>query len=291
MKTNEYKVAILGAGIMGQAIIKRLIEKKIELQLYNRTMEQVIKYQSENTTICTSPKEAARNSDIIISFISDDEASRKVWFGPEGAVNGAKKGAVCLECSTLSYRYIKEWSDKLQEHYLHPIDCPVTGSKDGAETGTLTLFIGGKETHISQIRPFLELISTQIYNMGGVGNGCKFKLVYNMLSGTILGAFSEAVGLGKAFGLNLPQIISILSENGWSTLVGRGKGEQILLNHHQDVACKLKTLLKDMEYSLYESAILNQSCPIASTTVEMYGQAVENDFGDLDISAISKMYL
>jgi 3-hydroxyisobutyrate dehydrogenase len=110
MKAHEFtkpKIGIIGLGIMGTALAKRLQEKGYQLFLYNRTSERAIQVARKHDNVCRSPAHLAKHADIIISFVSDDMASENVWFGTDGAASSAKKSSICIESSTLSPDYIE----------------------------------------------------------------------------------------------------------------------------------------------------------------------------------------
>lgn len=282
-------IAVIGTGIMGQGIIKNLCSSGYNIRVYNRTRDKLKNLSNEQIKICRTPAEAAQYSDVIFSIVTDDRASENVWFGPEGIIKGSIPGVIGIELSTLSINYIDYWSLKLKDNGLQPLDCPMTGSKLGANTGTLSLFVSGEENTVNRVRKVLDSISKEVFYMGKNGNSCRFKLIYNMLSGTILVAFAEALGMAKGMDLDIDNVAHILSNNGWSSKVGSSKSENMLSHNHEDVHFTLCNMHKDLLYAL--ASFNAHEFPVGRAAQAQIQKSVEEGLGNLDMSAISEIYL
>src|SRR5579862_4166797 len=137
------RVAMLGLGRMGCGIAQRVLAAGHELCVYNRTRDKARALLQGGARLADTPREAAEAADAIIAMVADDEASRAVWLGPEGALSGASRsGAFAVECSTLSRGWVKELSAAAGGRKLRYLDAPVTGLPEAAGAGTLTLLVG-----------------------------------------------------------------------------------------------------------------------------------------------------
>ncbi|ASS73599.1 hypothetical protein CIG75_00480 [Tumebacillus algifaecis] len=284
-------IAVLGAGMMGQGIIKNLQESGVALRLYNRTSHKLHSLATPNDSICATPAEAAQGADIILSVITDDAAHEAVWFGPEGAIHGAAPGAIGLECSTLSIPCIEKWADALHQQGLIPIDSPTTGNRAGAEAGTLNLFMGGDLATIEQMRPVLQAISDQQFHFGPTGSGTRFKLMYNLFTGTMLVALGEAVGMAHGFGLDLQQVVDTLEATGFAIRNLKDKGQKMIEGRHDEVFSKISILQKDMAYAIQSAELHEAKYPVGEQAAERLHQAVLSGLGSLDVSATSLLCL
>src|SRR6266508_2922425 len=137
------KVAFLGLGIMGGGMAQNLLKAGFPLTVYNRTRAKADPLAALGARVAGTPREAAANADIVIAMVGDDMASRAVWLGADGALAGARAGAVLVECSTLSLEWVRELAGLASERKLDFLDSPVTGSKDAAAAGELKLMVGG----------------------------------------------------------------------------------------------------------------------------------------------------
>src|SRR5579863_9333915 len=109
---SKPKVAILGLGIMGSGMANRLLSANFPLAVYNRNRQKSILLAGAGAFIAASPREAASRSEIILSMVGDDNASRAVWLGEDGALAGSSPRSVLIESSTLSGAWIHELASK-----------------------------------------------------------------------------------------------------------------------------------------------------------------------------------
>lgn len=290
---SKLTVAYLGIGIMGEGMVRNLQKHGFNLRLYNRTAQKAQALVNKTTTAHHTPAEAAQGADVIISCILDDEASRIVWFGDNGATLTAKNAAICIEMSTLSAPYIDDWSKEIQKKGLRAIDCPVTGSKKGAQEAALSLFLGGDTNDIAAVQPVFSAISTQQFHFGGHGSGSRFKLVYNLLGGSILVALAEAIGFAEKLGLDKEQVLRVFSESeqSWSSAAARSKGTQLATRNHSNISVTLDIIRKDVSYALASAENANCHLPTALSVHQTLSRAQENGYGQLDMSAVGNLFI
>lgn len=151
-------VAILGLGIMGSGMAHRLLSANFPLAVFNRNREKCIAFASAGAFVADSPRQAASRSQIILSMVADDAASRNVWMGEQGALNGAPAGSVLIESSTLSGDWIQELAAKADERGCQFLDAPVTGTKPHAASGELVFLVGGSAEALNAAQPVFSLL-------------------------------------------------------------------------------------------------------------------------------------
>src|SRR5690242_12501728 len=136
-------VALMGLGLMGSGMAGRLLEAKYPLTLYNRTRERALPFAQKGARVANTPRDAADGANVVISMVADDDASRALWLGPDGALAGVLRGATLIECSTLSVAWVKELGDRVAKENanLTLLDAPVTGSKPQAAAGQLFFLV------------------------------------------------------------------------------------------------------------------------------------------------------
>ncbi|MEU3721346.1 NAD(P)-dependent oxidoreductase [Streptomyces sp. NPDC031705] len=282
-------VTVLGAGLMASRIIPHIRRAGFRIRLHNRTRARLEGLAGPGTTLCATPREAARGARAVVSMVTDDEASRSVWLGADGALAGAPPGALAVECSTLSEPWTTAWAAACVERSLAPLDAPVTGSTARASDGTLVMFAGGSPDTIESARPLLSAFTEQVFRLGPTGAGGRFKLVNNMLAGSILVALGEAFAMAERLGLDPAQALEILSEFGWAGGVASGKGRAMLDDDHTDVGCRLALMAKDLGYATSLARRSGLSLPLASAAGGRLAEAVSAGLGDLDMSAVSRV--
>jgi 3-hydroxyisobutyrate dehydrogenase len=209
--TAKPRVAILGLGIMGAGMANRLLSANFPLTVYNRNREKSVPFADAGAFIAASPREAASRSEIILSMVGDDAASRNTWFGENGALAGASPNSVLIESSTLSGEWIQELAAKAGERGCRFLDAPVTGTKPHAASGELLFLVGGSADALDAARPVFSVLGRDVVHLGPVGSGSLMKLINNFVCGVQAASFAEAVSMIDAGGLDRAKAVSILT--------------------------------------------------------------------------------
>jgi 3-hydroxyisobutyrate dehydrogenase len=122
-------------------------------------------------TVANSPREAAENAEVVVSMVADDNASRALWFGEDGALAGAKPGTVCIERSTLAVGWVNSLATAAQKRECGFFDAPMTGSKAQAASGELKFLIGGEAAVLEADRPLLGAMGKIVVHVGPTDSG------------------------------------------------------------------------------------------------------------------------
>src|SRR5258707_3296941 len=133
------KVAFIGLGRMGHGMAGGYLDNGFTVAVWNRSKAKADDLVARGASWAGSPADAADGADAIVTMVADDEASRAVWLGKDGAATTAKAGALAIECSTVSHQHALDMARDLRGRGFVYIDCPVTGLPQAAATGKLTL--------------------------------------------------------------------------------------------------------------------------------------------------------
>jgi 3-hydroxyisobutyrate dehydrogenase len=196
------RIGIVGAGIMAKGMAKNFLKHGYRVSVWNRSPEHLKPLIQSGATTSNTPGELTRTSDIVIECVSDDEASKSVWLGEQGIISAATSDNVLIASSSLSLAWIDELASICSNKGLRFMDMPLTGSRTGAENGTLRLLIGADKVVVDSVRSDLEAISEKIYIFGKPGMGMRFKLVLNTLIGIHMNAAAQAVKMATAAGID-----------------------------------------------------------------------------------------
>ncbi len=239
------RVALLGLGAMGSGMAANWLKKGFSLTIYNRTPEKAKALAAAGAKIAASPLEAAKDADVIIGVVPDDEASRGIWLGERGALAGAKSSAVAIESSTLTPDWVRELAGEAQMRGLRFLDAPLGGSRPAAAAGELAFFVGGEAATLEAARPALAAVSARIVHLGATGAGATWKLINNGLIAAQLAALAEALHFAARAGFD-PKVTSslILAGAGASPIV-QGKLSRMLERRFEDADFAVRLMLKD----------------------------------------------
>ena len=186
------RIAVLGMGAMGARVVQNLLRANYQTIVYNRTAAKVTPFQTQGVVLAATPREAAEQADVVISMVTNDEASRAIWCTPDtGALAGLNERTVAIESSTLTVDWTKELATAIATQGATFLDAPVVGSRPQAEAGKLIYLVGGKPDVLAQVEPCLQASGT-VQLVGSVGQGMAMKLAVNALFGIQGGSLSRA---------------------------------------------------------------------------------------------------
>lgn len=203
-------VAFIGLGRMGHGMAGRYLDAGLRLAVWNRSKEKAEDLIARGAQWATSPEDAAIDADAVVTMVADDEASRSVWLGKNGAAATMKAGTLAIECSTISYAHALDLSRELDNRGLVYIDSPVTGLPDAAASGKLTLLVGAHPADLEKARPFLEPLSSTIRHFGAVGTGTVYKLINNLMGAIQIAGIAEGLAIAEQAGLDMKLVLEAI---------------------------------------------------------------------------------
>jgi 3-hydroxyisobutyrate dehydrogenase len=279
------KVAILGLGTMGSGMAANLLKAGFTLAVYNRSAARAKPMVDAGARLASTPADAASGASVVLSMLADDDASRAVWLGPNGALQGAEKDAILIESSTVSPPWIAELADHAAQRGVAFLDAPVTGSRAQAEAGQLTFLVGGSEGALATATPVLKAISKEILYLGPIGSGAKLKLINNFLCGVQIASVAEGLAWIERSGLDREQALKFLSTGApGSPLFGALSAR--MASHNYDVNFHLRLMAKDLLYAQNEAARNDLDLTTAKVARNLFEVAIAKGYGDQDMSAV-----
>ena len=281
-------VALLGLGAMGSRMGARVLSAGHTLTVWNRTPERAADLVASGATLASTPREAASGAQVVVAVVRDDEASREVWSGPEGAAAGLSPEAVAVEASTLTPARAREWAEATGP--ARCIEAPVVGSRPQAEAGALVSLVGGPPEALEAARPVLETWSKAVRHAGGHGAGATLKLAVNALFAIQAAAFAETLGTLKASGVDMQTAADFL---GGLPIASPAATRLVGLMGAGDWAPNFPVELveKDLRYAEAHAGSVGASVPVASGAREAFARAVREGYGRDDIAGVAQLYL
>lgn len=282
------KIAFIGVGNMGRAVILRLLAAGHSVTAYNRTPEKARVVEKAGAVLAPTPAAAVEDADIIFSSVTNDEASREVWTGPNGILAGKLRANVlAAECSTLSHDWVMELAGLVRAKGLRYADCPVAGRPDAAEAGELRVYFGGDPADLEELRPYIAAFSKKIFHFGPVGAGTAYKLIYNLLGVIQVASIGEAMLQCEAAGIDLHTAAEAfaLGYTG-SKHVSHHSAVMAEGAKNQPVGFSGKGRLKDAQYGVQFIRKLGQQAVVGEAASAVFNQMVEIGMGDMNDSEL-----
>jgi 3-hydroxyisobutyrate dehydrogenase len=286
---NKPRIAFFGLGIMGSGMARRLLTNGFPLAVFNRNAEKSKPLAAEGAHVATSPREAASRAEVIISMVADDNASRSLWLGDNGALAAAAPGTVCIECSTLTVGWVKELAAAVTARGCEFLDAPVTGSKTHAAAGELNFLVGGDSATLKKAHPILSAMSRAIVHLGPTGSGALLKLINNFLCGVQVASLAEAMAMIEHSGLDRAKALEVLTGGApGSPLVKTVATRMTQPDYTPNFLLRL--MAKDLGYAVEEGGKVSVNLATAASALSIFKQAMASGHGDQDMSAIVEQF-
>jgi len=274
------RVAFLGLGIMGHAMATNLAKAGHEVTVWNRTPGK----QVEGARTTATPAEAAQGVEVVWLCVSDTDAVENVLFGPDGVEHSLAQGMIIADSSTISPSATLKFAERVKGNGVAYVDAPMTGSKIGAQNGSLVFIVGGDEADIERLKPLFAAMGKKIFRMGETSKGQATKLAMNLQIALIFEGFAEALTLATKLGVDPGKLLSLIE----ATMVRSGvidyKGPFVLARDFTP-NFPLRLMHKDIRLTLEAAKEARVKLPALETVEEIYEMATEDGHKDLDYAA------
>ncbi|WP_018756402.1 NAD(P)-dependent oxidoreductase [Paenibacillus terrigena] len=282
-------IGFIGLGTMGAPMVANLLSKGFAVTVYNRTASKTEESRALGATVANTPAEAAQASDVLISIISNDQATEAVYYGENGIFAGLHANLTIIDCSTLSPALVKRLSKDLAAQSVSFLDAPVTGSKPGAVNGTLLFMIGGEESVMQQHMDVFEALGTKFLYMGENGSGSIAKLAHNTIVGINNVALVEGFSIAAKANLPMYNFMELIQSGSAGSKAAELKGRKII-EHDFSNQFSLNLMLKDMKLSSQLTDEMQLPTPMLEAAKSMLQMGQSQGFGEEDLSAVAKAY-
>ncbi|HEX8815579.1 MAG TPA: NAD(P)-dependent oxidoreductase [Terriglobales bacterium] len=274
------QVAFLGLGIMGRSMASNLAKAGHNVTVWTRSGDKNI----EGTKPANSPAEAAAGAEVIWTCVSDTKAVESILFGPQGVNEALAPGQIFVDSSTISPSATRQFAERVRAKGAQYVDAPVTGSKIGAENGTLIFIVGGEESAIEKIKPLFAAMGKKFCRMGDVGKGQVAKLAMNLQIAMIYEGFAEGLTLAAKLGVDAQTLIPLIEASMIRSGVTDYKAP-FVLKHDFSPNFPLRLMRKDIRLALEAAKEARVKLPGLETVEEMYDLATEDGHENEDYAA------
>jgi 3-hydroxyisobutyrate dehydrogenase-like beta-hydroxyacid dehydrogenase len=262
LAADQVKAGFIGLGNMGSRIAQRLLDHGYQLSVYDMDLAKAEAIAARGGVVAKNILELARTADVLLSCLTNDEAVRSVYTGPEGVFAGARSGTVILEMSTISPESSREVHRLGARDGIEVLDVAISGSTPAAEEGILTLLAGGDQELFLAAEPIFQAIAKRYFLLGGPGSGTAMKLVVNTLLGVGMQAIAEAVVLGEKVGLDRDRLLEVLSQTAVIAPAHMGKLARAAIN---DYSPQFPLRLMNKDFQLILKAAAQEHLPMPAT--------------------------
>ncbi len=279
------KIGLVGTGMLGNAVGLHLLKSEYQLTAYNRTMEKTNELKKKGAQIVMTPKEVAKNSEVVITVVKDASALKQVSFEKDGIIHGSHRDLVVCDMSTINPIESKKISEKFFENNITMLDIPVMGGPNVAITGDLVMMAAGNKKTFDKCKGLFDTMANKVFFLGENGTAHGVKLAMNLQITMLALALSEGITLSRAVKVDPKIFLEILNSTYFKTGMSENKAYKMIEDKF-DATFTLENLKKDINTILDTSKSLGLELPMTKKAKEVYENAAKDGFGNLDYTGI-----
>jgi len=281
-------LAFLGLGVMGHPMAGHLARAGHRVTSYNRTASKAVAWAAEHGAAhAATPREAAREADIVCACVGNDDDLRAVVLGEQGAFAGMKPGAVFVDHTTASAEVARELHAAARARGLHFVDAPVSGGQAGAVNGALTIMCGGDAEPFEAVRPVLLAYARAVTRVGASGAGQLAKMVNQTAIAGLLQGLAEAIAFGQKAGLDMKQVLEVIGKGAAQSWQLDNRGGT-MVDGRFDFGFAVDWMRKDLGLVLEEGRRIGARLPVTALVDQFYADLQAQGGHRLDTSSLIK---
>lgn len=279
------KVGYIGLGLMGKSIARNILKAGFPVVVHNRSQGAVDELAAEGAIPASSPVEVAAQVDVVFTNLPDSPDVEKVVLGEKGIIEGAHKGLIVIDNSTVKPASARMIAGKLKEKGVFLLDAPVSGGDIGAKNGTLTIMVGGEAEALEKVMPVFQAMGKTITHVGDAGAGQVAKAANQIMVAAQMVAMGELLVLSKKAGVDPRKVVEAIKAGAaqcWALDIKPPR----LFDGNRNPGFKSYMQLKDMKIVL--DTAKEYDVPISATeeNTKLYQQMIDMGMGELDNSAV-----
>ena len=280
------RISFFGLGVMGAPMARHLAKAGHDVTVYNRTPAKAAAWvAAHGGNSAATPAKAAFDAEVVISCVGADADLRAVTLGPDGAFAAMAPRTLFIDHTTVSATIARELAEAGAARQLHVVDAPVSGGQAGAENGVLTIMCGGTDAAYDAAEPVMAAYARRIGHMGPAGSGQLTKMVNQLCIAGVLQGLAEALAFGKAAGLDLGQVVEVISKGAAQSWQMDNRAPTMAKGEF-DFGFAVDWMRKDLGLTLDEARNLGVSLPLGALVDQFYADVQAMGGGRQDTSSL-----
>lgn len=283
------EIGFVGTGVMGSSMVLNLIKHGYELSVYNRTKSKAEACIAAGAKWCDTVAECAKDKDVVITIVGFPKDVEEVYFGENGILNAAKKGAYVIDMTTTSPMLSEKIYKAAAEKGIYALDAPVSGGDTGARNCTLAIMVGGDKAAFDECMPVFEAMGTNIRYEGKAGNGQHVKMANQIAIAGAVSGVAEAVRYAMAMGVDVDTMLDTISNGAAGSWQMSNNGPKMAKEDYAP-GFYIKHFIKDMKIAIECADAKGVTLDVLKQVCDEYVQLENDGKGDLGTQAIIEYY-
>jgi 3-hydroxyisobutyrate dehydrogenase/2-hydroxy-3-oxopropionate reductase len=286
---NQLRVAVIGTGRMGGAMVGRIRSAGFPVTVYNRTRAKAEAVAAQHdVVVAATPREAVSGADVVVVSLADEAAAFATYRGIDGLVAGLRTDAVVVDASTVAPVTVRELSAEVEASGAVLLDTPVSGSVSTVESGALVVMAGGSSAALQRARSVLNTIAKEVVHLGELGTGAAMKLVVNSVVNALNVAVSEALVLAERSSIDREVAYDVIASGAAGAPFVQYKRESFLNPDSAPVAFALDLAAKDLDLAIDLAEDVGANMSQLMTNRDVVAAAIRAHLGAADLSVIAE---
>ena len=283
------KVAFIGLGVMGYHMAGHLARAGHDVVVYNRTAARAEKWLREfSGQSALTPAAAAKGREAVFACVGNDDDIRAVTLGEDGAFSNMERGTVFVDHTTASAEVARELDAAAREEGFAFIDGPVSGGEAGAQNGVLTVMCGGEQAAFDKVASTIDAYARAVTLLGPAGAGQLTKMVNQICIAGVLQGLSEAMNFGHRVGLDMDQVIEVISKGAAQSWQMENRGKTMVRDEFE-FGFAVDWMRKDLGICLAEANRTGARLPMTALVDQFYAEVQAMGGGRWDTSSLMRL--
>ena len=283
------KIGFIGLGIMGRPMSKNLLKAGYELVVLDRKQEVVDELVSLGAKSAPTPKEVAKQVDVVITMLPNSPHVKEVVLGENGVIDGAKEGLVVIDMSSIAPLVSREIHGELAKKGIRMIDAPVSGGEPKAIDGTISVMVGGEKEVFDACYNVMDAMAGSVVYTGEIGAGNITKLANQTIVALNIAAMSEAYILATKAGVD-PELVYQAIRGGLAGSTVLDAKSNMVMDRNFEPGFRIDLHIKDLGNVLDTAHEVGAPLPLTSSVMEMMQALKVDGLGQKDHSSLVKYY-
>ncbi len=286
---NTTNVAFLGLGVMGHPMAGHLARAGLRVTVYNRTPDKALRWVEQyGGATAPTPAAAAAGAQLVMMCVGNDADVRAVALGPEGALSAMRGGSILVDHTTASAEIAREIHEKAKAAGVGFLDAPVSGGQAGAESGKLTIMVGGDADAFATAEPVLRNYGRAVTLMGGPGSGQLTKMFNQICIAGLAQALAEGIVFAEKVGLDVARALDVIDKGAAQSWQMDNRGHTMLADKF-DFGFAVDWMRKDLSLCFAEARAKGASLPVTALVDQFYARVQAQGGGRLDHSSLIRV--
>ena len=279
------KVGYIGLGLMGKSIARNILKAGFPLVVHNRSSASVDELVGEGATAANSPANVASQVDVVFTNLPDSPDVEKVALGEKGIIEGAHKGLIFVDNSTIKPASARMIAEKLSVKRVLSLDAPVSGGDIGAKNGTLTIMVGGPSEAVEKVMPIFKAMGKTVTHVGDSGAGQVAKAANQIMVAAQMTAMGELLIFARKAGVDPQKVVEAIKGGAAQCWTLDVKPPRLFAGNRAP-GFKAYMQLKDLKIVMDTAREYAMPLPSVAENTKLFEKMIELGMGELDNSAV-----